>query len=154
MSNIQPKHQHLDTDNPHTEEAAGEVKADDTGLEWARLALEAGLDKKALEPLLLDVRGLCSYANYILVLSGRSDRQVEAITNAIADDLKKAGNRALGIEGTATGLWALMDFGDLIVHVFHHPVREHYDLESLWIDAKRVKIEVPADAYISPEDAY
>lgn len=150
MSNTQPKHEHSDTDEAHDEPSA--VPLDD--LDAAHIALEAALDKKALEPLLLDVRGLCSYANYILVLSGRSDRQVEAISNAVAAELKKKGNRALGVEGAESGLWALMDFGDLIVHVFHHPVREHYDLESLWIDAKRVPIEVPDEARISPEDAY
>ena len=148
MSNTQPKHEHPDTDNIKTD------VADESGLDFAHKALEAGLDKKALEPLLLDVRGLCSYANYILVLSGRSDRQVEAIANAIALELKTAGNPAIGTEGTKSGLWALMDFGDLIVHVFHHPVREHYDLESRWIDAGRVDIEVPPEALISSEDAY
>jgi ribosome-associated protein len=150
VTNTQPKHEHPDTDETHDE--PGEVPLED--LDAANIALEAALDKKALEPLLLDVRGLCSYANYILVLSGRSDRQVEAISNAVAAEMKKKGNRAIGVEGAESGLWALMDFGDIIVHVFHHPVREHYDLESLWIDAKRVDIDVPPEARISPEDAY
>lgn len=116
------------------------------GLSEANRALGAALDKKAVEPSLLDVRGLCSYTNYILVVSGRSDRQVEAIATGIVDDLRGEGVRALGVEGKGSGQWVLLDFGDLIVHIFHHPVREHYDLEGLWIDAERVPLDLPADA--------
>jgi ribosome-associated protein len=58
------------------------------------------------------------------------------------------------VEGKASGQWALLDYGEVIIHVFHHPVREHYDLESLWIDAKRVDIEVPEEARIRAEDMY
>lgn len=120
--------------------------SDDTdGLDEAHRALEAALDKKAVEPSLLDVRGLCSYANYILVVSGRSDRQVEAIATGIVDGLRIEGVRTLGVEGKGSGQWVLLDFGDLIVHVFHQPVREHYDLEGLWIDAERVPLELPSE---------
>ncbi len=123
------------------------------GLSEAHVALATALDKKALEPVLLDVRGLCSYANYILILSGRSDRQVEAIANAVGKELKEQGAFSLGTEGRHAQ-WALLDFGDLVVHVFYHPCRDHYDLEGLWIDAPRVAIEVPNDARIGIEDSY
>lgn len=127
---------------------------DEGGLEEARMALAAALDKKAYEPMLLDVRKLCSYTSYILLLSGRSDRQVEAITEGITTDLRKQGIRALGSEGTGTGQWSLVDFGDVVVHVFHHPVRAHYDLEGLWNDAPRVAIDVPDEARLAVDDAY
>ena len=129
-------------------------RTDTGGLDDAMLALQLALDKKAVEPVLLDVRELCSYCNYQLVLSGRSERQVEAIADAIASGLKASGIRAIGTEGAKGGAWSLLDFGDLLVHVFHHPAREHYDLEGLWIDAPRVPIEVPADARLPLEDRY
>ena len=128
-------------------------RTDDAGLAAALRALALALDKKALEPVLLDVRGLCTYASYQLVVSGRSDRQVDAICEGISVGMKEAGIRPLSTEGKRSGQWALLDFGDLIVHVFHHPSREHYDLEGLWIDAPRVAIDVPADARI-PADEY
>jgi len=129
-------------------------RTDTGGLDEALAALEIALDKKALEPVLLDVRELCSYCNYQLVVSGRSERQVEAIAEAISVGLKAQGIRPLSMEGTKGGAWSLIDFGDFLVHVFHHPAREHYDLEGLWIDAPRVAIEVPADARLALEDRY
>lgn len=127
---------------------------DEAGLAGALRALGFALDKKALEPVLLDVRGLCSYTNYQLVLSGRSDRQVEAIGEAIVIGLKADDVRPLSTEGKRSGQWALLDFGDFVVHVFHHPLRDHYDLEGLWVDAPRVAIEVPADARVAVDQVY
>jgi ribosome-associated protein len=124
------------------------------GLDGALRALELGLDKKALEPILLDVRQLCSFCNYQLVLSGRSERQVDAIADGIAAGLKAEGIRAISSEGARTGQWALLDFGDFVVHVFLHSAREHYDLEGLWNDAARVPIDVPADARIPLDEQY
>jgi ribosome-associated protein len=129
-------------------------RTDTGGLDDAMKALAIALDKKAVEPLLLDVRELCSYCNYQLVLSGRSERQVEAIAEAISVGLKQQGVRPIGTEGTRGGAWQLLDFGDLVVHVFHHPTRDHYDLEGLWHEAPRVPIEVPADARLSIEERY
>jgi ribosome-associated protein len=123
-------------------------------LEAAHVALAAALDKKALEPVLLDVRALCSYTEYILLVSGRSDRQVDAIADAVSLALKALGRRPLGVEGVSSGQWALLDFGDVVIHVFMHPMRLHYDLESLWHEAPRVDIEVPAEARATPDDLY
>lgn len=124
------------------------------GLEEALRALEFGLDKKALEPVLLDVRELCSFCNYQLVLSGRSDRQVDAIADGIAAGLKQEGVKVINSEGARTGQWALLDYGDFVVHVFNHTAREHYDLEGLWNDAPRVEIDVPEEARIPTDDGY
>jgi ribosome-associated protein len=88
------------------------------------------------------------------VLSGRSDRQVDAIADGINVGLKQEGMRAIGSEGARTGQWALLDYGDFVVHVFLHEAREHYDLEGLWSDAPRVHIDVPADARIPADDGY
>ena len=117
-------------------------------------ALTLALDKKALEPILLDVSQLCSFCNYQLIISGRSDRQVDAIADAIELGLKDEGLRPISTEGARTGQWALLDYGDFVVHVFELGAREHYDLEGLWNDAPRIPIDVPADARIAPEEAY
>jgi len=131
------------------------IKAASTdGLDTAMKALELALDKKALEPILLDVRDLCSFCNYQLVLSGRSERQVDAIADGINAGLKAEGLRAIGSEGARTGQWALLDYGDFVVHVFLHASREHYDLEGLWSDAPRVEIDVPPEARIPAEESY
>jgi len=124
------------------------------GLDGAMRALALGLDKKGLEPVLLDVRQLCSFCNYQLVLSGRSDRQVDAIADGIEVGLKAEGLRPISTESARSGQWALIDYGDFVVHVFLHAAREHYDLEGLWSDAPRIPIDVPADARIPLDEQY
>jgi ribosome-associated protein len=107
----------------------------------AMAAIEAALDKKAERPTLLDVRRLSSYADYVLVLSGDSERQLSAISRAIQDKLRALGKRARGIEaGAGESSWLLMDFGDLVIHVFLREARDFYDLEGLWADAPRVPV--------------
>lgn len=125
----------------------------DDSREIALAALSAALEKKAFEPVLIDVRDLASYTDYILVLSGRSDRQVTAISDGIIEALLQENHRPLGIEGKE-GQWTLVDFGDLVVHVFYHPTREFYDLEGLWSDAPRVPIEVPGEARLQVDEMY
>jgi ribosome-associated protein len=104
-------------------------------------AVEAALEKQAERPVLLDVRQLSSYADYVLVLSGDNERQIEAISRAIEDRLRAKGKRVRGIESAAgESSWILMDFGDLIIHIFFREVRDFYDLEGLWHDAPRVSL--------------
>jgi ribosome-associated protein len=124
------------------------------GLDGALRALQLALDRKALEPVLLDVRELCSFTSYQLLVSARSDRQVDAIADAIELGLKNEGLRVLSAEGARTGQWALLDYGDFVVHVFLHSAREHYDLEGLWSDAPRVPIDVPDDARLPAGEHY
>ena len=124
------------------------------GLDGAMHALAVALDKKAVEPVLLDVRELCSFTNYQLIVSGRSDRQVDAIADGITAALKEEGLRPLGAEAARTGQWALLDYGDFVVHVFLHSAREHYDLEGLWNDAPRIPLDVPAEARMPAGEAY
>ncbi len=136
------------------EPAAAQAPQGPDGLDDALRALALALDKKALEPVMLDVRELCSFCNYQLVLSGRSDRQVDAIADGIAAGLKQEGIRVIQSEGARTGQWALLDYGDFVIHVFLHSAREHYDLEGLWNDAPRIPIDIPADARIQTIDSY
>jgi ribosome-associated protein len=98
-----------------------------------------GLEHSALNVEIIDVRGKVDYADYVVVMSGRSDRQVSALARHIEGELeKKLGERCLGVEGLPTASWLLMDFGDVVVHIFHEDTRGYYDLETLWLDAARV----------------
>ena len=94
---------------------------------------------KASDIVILDVRGLASFADTFIICSGRSHRQVAAIADFVESTLRDAGIRASGIEGLKDGHWVLMDYGDVIIHIFYEPVRQFYDLEGLWADAKRIE---------------
>jgi ribosome-associated protein len=102
------------------------------------LYIKAVLGKKALNVVALDVAELTSYADVFIICSGRSNRQVSAIADYIQTDLRKHKIKPLSVEGTKDGHWVLLDYGHVIIHVFYEPVREFYDLEGLWIDAKRI----------------
>jgi ribosome-associated protein len=104
------------------------------------LCLKAALEKKAQDPVLLEMRGISSFTDYFLLCSGRSDRQVQAIAQGIEEELNKKGIRPLGQEGAVEGRWVLMDYEDVVVHIFLDPVRKFYDLEGLWIDAPRIDL--------------
>ncbi|MDP8256681.1 MAG: ribosome silencing factor [Candidatus Alcyoniella australis] len=97
-------------------------------------------DKNAEEIVVLNVSGLCSFADYIMICHGSSDRQVQAIADNIETEMKHRGDQALGCEGKTQGHWALIDFGEIIVHVFYEPVRRFYDIEGLWPDAERLDL--------------
>lgn len=102
---------------------------------------EAALDKKAVNVEIIDVLGKVDYADYLVVMSGRSDRQVAALARGIEEDVEaKTKTKCLGVEGASQGRWVLMDFGDVVVHIFHEDVRGYYDIESLWMDAARVPV--------------
>ncbi len=100
--------------------------------------VQAVLERKAENVVLLDVRELTSVADAFLICSGRSNRQVSAIADSVQRNLKKHGIRPLSIEGKTDGHWVLMDYGHVIIHIFYETVREFYDLEGLWRDAEKV----------------
>lgn len=102
------------------------------------LYIKAIQGKKALNVVALDVAEMTSYADVFIFCSGRSNRQVIAIAENIKTDLKKHKIKPLNVEGTKDGHWVLLDYGHVIIHVFYEPVREFYDLEGLWVDAKRI----------------
>ena len=114
------------------------ITTDDRALECARLAL----DKKATNVRILDIRRLTSIADYLVLADGRSDKQVQAIADSVRQGLKKYG-KALDIEGVTEGKWAVIDYGDVIVHVFQEEVRRYYDLDGLWSAA--LEVPVPAE---------
>jgi len=103
--------------------------------------VEAALSKKALNLSLLDMREMTSFTDYFFICSGTSDRQVQAIAEGIREALEGKGVRPLGLEGTLEGKWILMDYEDVVVHVFLEPVRQFYDLEGLWVDAPRINVQ-------------
>ncbi len=121
--------------------------APDNSAKRVALAIaEAGLDKKAVNVEIIDVLGKVDYADYLVVMSGRSDRQVAALARGIEEDVEaKTKTKCLGVEGASQGRWVLMDFGDVVVHIFHEDVRGYYDIESLWMDAARVPVAATAN---------
>jgi len=112
----------------------------------ALLAAEAGLEKKALNVDILDVTGKVDYADFLVLMSGQNERQVAAIVHFVEEHLKKHGVRAVSLEGLPTGRWVLMDFVDVVVHVFVQDARSLYDLDGLWIDARRIPVETQKPA--------
>lgn len=111
----------------------------------------AALDKKAMRVEIVDVRGKVDYADYIVIMSGRSDRQVNAIAQGVRQTMKSEhSTQCYGVEGLPQGQWVLMDFGDVIVHIFHQDTRGYYDLEALWIDAARVDLGVEQEDDLLP----
>lgn len=102
------------------------------------LYINAVMGKKAIDLVVLDVQGLTSVSDIFIICSGRSNRQVSAIAEYIQVNLKKHAIKPLSVEGKKEGHWVLLDYGHVIIHVFYEPVRAFYDLEGLWIDAKRI----------------
>ena len=103
--------------------------------------IKAALGRKAKDLVILDVRELTSFADVFLICSGRSNRQVTAIAEHIKTDLKKNNIAPISIEGLKDGQWVLLDYGFILVHVFLEPVREFYDLEGFWSNARRIAVE-------------
>lgn len=104
-------------------------------------SLKAATSKKALDIVLLDLRGLSNITDYFLIISGNSDRHVQSIAEAILENMKKEGHRPLGIEGLTQGKWVLLDYNELVIHVFYEPIRRYYNIEGLWSDAPRLPLE-------------
>lgn len=109
------------------------------------LFVQTARAKKAEGIVLLDVREKTSIAEVFMICSGRSNRQVEAIAEHITVEMKRHGMRPMSTEGFKEGHWALIDYGHVLVHVFHEPVRQFYDLDGLWIDAPRLTTASLAD---------
>lgn len=109
--------------------------------EKALKAARASLDKKANDTVILELTHLTVIADYFVICSGDSTTQVKAIAENIEKKLKEDGIQPIGIEGRASSLWILMDYGDVIVHVFENETRMYYELEKFWLDAPRIKID-------------
>lgn len=108
--------------------------------------IDAVQGRKAVNVAVLDVRGLTSIADAFIICSGRSNRQVSAIAEHVERELRKQKIKPLSVEGAKDGQWVLLDYGSVILHVFFESVREFYDLEGLWTDARRLKLTGPKRA--------
>ena len=108
-----------------------------------KLAVYCANEKKATDIKVLDLREIASFTEFFVLATGNNQRQVQAIADEINEQLKHLLNsRAIRVEGYATGEWVLLDYGDFIVHVFGKEAREFYDLERLWLDARRVDLDL------------
>lgn len=114
-----------------------------TSWDKALLLTRFALEKKACGLVVLDVHELTSIADYFIVCSGRSDRQVQSIAQGLEENFVELGMKPYAVEGAQRGHWVLMDFSDVIVHVFYQPVREFYDLDGLWGHAPRATLPEP-----------
>ena len=112
-----------------------------SSLQLAKLCVKAALEKKAADPLILDVRKLCSFADFFVILSGRSTRHVQGLAEAVEEELRSKRVNTSKSEGLKEGSWVLLDYGDVIVHIFYAETRKFYDIEGLWHDAKRINID-------------
>jgi ribosome-associated protein len=119
---------------------AGVSSASDEAREIAVLVAVAAIEKKASGLEVIDVAGRVDYADFLVLMSGRSDRHVTALSSAIEEALRKRNKRALAVEGLPHASWVLMDFGDVVVHVFQDDARAAYDIDGLWMDARRVPV--------------
>lgn len=114
--------------------------ASDSARNLAVLVAVEALEKKAVGLEILDVAGRVDYADFLVLMSGRSDRHVVALAQGIEDALKKKGHRPISVEGLPHATWVLIDFGDVVVHVFQEDRRHLYNLEGLWMDARRIPL--------------
>ena len=112
-----------------------------TSTELARLCVNAAIEKKAQDPLILDVRELCSFTDYFVIISGRSTRHVQGLAEAIEAELRSKRLSTTKAEGLQEGTWVLLDFNDVVVHIFYSESRKFYDIEGLWHDAPRISLD-------------
>ena len=114
---------------------------DKSGIERVEICAQAAIDTKAEDLVILDVRGIASFADYFIIMSGRSTRHVQGLAEALEAAMRSKRISAAKAEGIKEGMWVLLDFDDVVVHIFYHEQRSFYDLEGLWHDAPRIEIE-------------
>jgi ribosome-associated protein len=108
--------------------------------ELLKTVVDAVEDKKAQNPVVLDIRGLSVIADYFIICSGNSETQVQAISREVREKAWKIGLEPKPMEGFDDARWVLIDLGDIVVHVFHKEEREYYNLEKLWADGLRIEV--------------
>ncbi len=124
--------------------------ASDEARELAIAIAIAALDKKAVGLEILDVAGKVDYADFLVLMTGRSDRQVAALSQGVEEALRRKNRRPLSVEGVQNATWILMDYGDVVVHVFQDDARSLYDIEGLWLDVRRIPVPIPEGARPMP----
>ena len=105
-----------------------------------RRALQAAAEKKAIDPTVLDLRGISSFTDFFLIITGANRRQAQAISDEIVEQLKRHGSPAARVEGYQNAEWILVDYGDFVVHIFDEKARRFYDLERLWREGRRLDV--------------
>lgn len=113
-----------------------------TPLETLNAIAQVVYDKKGFNILALDVRGLSSITDFLLIAEANVDRHVSSIAHAIMDELQERGEKPVHAEGLKTGDWAVLDYGEVMVHIFGPGLRERYSLERLWSDSKIVDLDI------------
>jgi len=108
-------------------------------------AVTAATERGAKAPVILRLTEIAGYTDWVMLVSARSERQVRGVVDGVIEGLATTDAKLIGSDGLDNYLWALLDYDDFLVHVFYHPVRKHYDLESMWSDAPRVELNLPAD---------
>jgi len=131
--------------NERTVSEASTISIEDPSQRKALGCARAAIDKKAENVKVLNLTELSGFTDYFVISSGMSDRQVQAIADAVQNVMESNGHELVSSEGYSEGRWVLLDFGDVIVHIFLDALREYYDLETLWADAPSVK--VPSEYY-------
>ena len=130
------------------------MSATEHAVSLVHTAARAASDKLAQHILAFDVSDQLAITDAFLIASASNDRQVKSIVDEIEDKLREIGAKPVRREGERDGRWVLIDYGEVVVHVFYHPIREHYDLEGLWSDAPRIPLDVPADSQLTYADTY
>ncbi len=114
---------------------------DKSGFEIAQVCAQVARDHKAEDIVVLDVQGMSSFTDYFVIMSGRSTRHVQGLAENLEGALRSKRVKTSRAEGLQEGMWVLLDFDDVVVHIFYHDQRAFYDLEGLWHDAARVQLE-------------
>ena len=127
----------------HPDLTGGPSIASDAARSTAAAIAAAAIDKKAVAVEILDVAGKVDYADFLVIMTGRSDRHAQALAQGIEEALREKGVRPVAVEGLPNGTWVLLDFGDVVVHVFQDEARQLYDIEGLWLDARRLPVAAP-----------
>ncbi|MCE9582680.1 MAG: ribosome silencing factor [Planctomycetes bacterium] len=117
-------------------------EARETAVECARIAE----GKKGTDIVVLDIRKIAFITDYFVVVSGNNSKQLQAIADEISSTLKGRGRKRIGMEGYDAGAWILVDFSDVVIHLFHEEMRRYYELENLWSDGKKVRWQMKAEA--------
>jgi len=114
---------------------------DKSGEELAQICAKVALDTKAEDVVILDVRGQASFTDFFVIMNGRSTRHVQGLAEAIEGEMRSKRVKTSRAEGLQDGMWVLLDFEDVVVHIFYYDQREFYDLEGLWHDVPRIAVE-------------
>ena len=121
-------------------EGVGATARDDAARDLAVALAAAGLEKKAAGVEILDVVGKVDYADFLVLMTGTSSRHVDALAQELEHAARERGSRALSVEGLPAATWVLLDFGDVVAHVFQEEARGLYDIDGLWMDAARLRV--------------